>query len=58
LHAMEAERDAAKAEVEGLKTGLERAKQHVTVLQARRDVMREEINRMRERLGMAPDSPA
>jgi hypothetical protein len=30
----------------------------VSVLQARRDVMREEINRFRERLGMPPDSPA
>ena len=46
------------AEVDALKTGLDRAKQHVSVLQARRDVMREEINRLREKLGMPPDAPS
>jgi chromosome segregation ATPase len=51
LHALETARDGAKAEAETYKTGLERAKQHVGVLQARRDVMREEINRLREKLG-------
>lgn len=50
--ALEAERDALRAELEGVKTALERAKQHVSVLQARRDLLRDEIAKLRARLGI------
>ena len=45
-----------RSKLDAVKTGLDRAKQHVSVLQARRDVMREEINRLRARLGLPPDT--
>ena len=50
--ALEAERDALRVELEGVKTALERAKQHVSVLQARRDLLRDEIAKLRARLGI------
>ena len=43
--ALEAERDALAA-------ALERAKQHVGVLQARRDMLRDEVATLRTRLGI------
>jgi chromosome segregation ATPase len=56
LHAVEAERDALKTELEAVKAGLERTKQHVNVLQSRRDQMRDEIARLKVALGQAPDA--
>ena len=56
VHAREAERDALKAELEAVRAGLEQAKQHVTVLQSRRDQMREEIARLKVQLGHSSDA--
>jgi chromosome segregation ATPase len=49
---IEADRDALRSELEGVKSALERSKQHVSVLQARRDLLRDEIGLLRARLGM------
>jgi chromosome segregation ATPase len=49
--ALEAERDALTA-------ALERAKQHVNVLQARRDMLREEVATLRSKLGIGLSTPA
>ncbi|MEQ1853912.1 MAG: hypothetical protein ABMA01_20265 [Chthoniobacteraceae bacterium] len=51
--ALEAERDSLRAELDGVKAALERAKQHVNVLQARRDLLRDEIAALRARIGTA-----
>ena len=56
IKVLEAERDAARQELEAVKAGLERAKQHVTAMQSRRDQMREEISRLKSALGHAPDA--
>jgi chromosome segregation ATPase len=56
LRKTEAERDALKGELEAVKAGLERTKQHVNVLQTRRDQMRDEIARLKVALGQAPDA--
>jgi len=56
LRAVEAERDALRQEVEAIKAGLERAKQHVASMQTRRDQMRDEIARLKAALGHAPDA--
>jgi multidrug resistance efflux pump len=53
---VESERDSLKTELEAVKAGLERAKQHVTVLQSRRDQMRDEIAKLKVALGQAPDA--
>jgi len=50
---LEAECDALKAEIAGLKPALERAKQHVGVLQTRRDMLRDEVSSLRKRLGLS-----
>jgi hypothetical protein len=39
-----------------VKAALERAKQHVNVLQTRRDQMREEIAQLKLALGRTPDA--
>jgi chromosome segregation ATPase len=56
LRAVEAERDALRQEVEAIKAGLDRAKQHVASMQTRRDQMRDEIARLKAALGHAPDA--
>jgi cell division protein FtsB len=50
------ERAELKAEVDGLKEGLERAKQHIGTMQGRRDQMRAEIAKLKVKLGLAPDA--
>jgi hypothetical protein len=52
----ESERDEARREAVGHREGLERAKQHIAVLQSRRDQMREEIAKLKVKLGLAPDA--
>jgi chromosome segregation ATPase len=56
LRMAEKERDTARSEIEGQRQGLERAKQHIAVLQSRRDQMRDEIARLKVKLGLAPDA--
>ena len=48
--------DGLKSELEAVTAGLDRAKQHVHTLQARRDQMRDEIARLKVALGQAPDA--
>ena len=55
LHTSEAQRETVAEELEATRAGLERAKQHVNVLQSRRDQMRDDIGRLRFQLGLAPD---
>ena len=47
-----------RSELEATRAGLERMKQHVTALQSRRDEMRTEIEKLKMKLGMAPDAVA
>jgi hypothetical protein len=51
MQAMESEREQLRTEVESLRAGLERAKQHVTILQTRRDQMRDVISKLKVALG-------
>jgi myosin protein heavy chain len=50
------ERDALKTELEATRAGLDRAKQHIARLQARRDQMQDEIAKLKVKLGLAPDA--
>jgi chromosome segregation ATPase/ribosomal protein S27E len=52
---LEEERDHLREEVEGMRQGLERSKQHIGALQKRRDQMREEILKLRGKLGITPE---
>jgi predicted nucleic acid-binding Zn-ribbon protein len=56
VHDLEAGRERMREEIEATKQGLERSKQHVNVLQSRRDQMRDEIAKLKVKLGMAPDA--
>ena len=55
---LEAERGRLREDMDGFRQGLERSKQHIGVLQTRRDQMREEIAKLRVKLGMAPEAVA
>jgi chromosome segregation ATPase len=58
LLSVEQQRAELASDLEATKAGLDRAKQHVSVLQSRREQMREEIARLRVQLGLAPDAVA
>lgn len=47
LQAIENERDMVRCDLEATRAGLERAKQHITVLQSRRDHMRDGVARLK-----------
>jgi chromosome segregation ATPase len=48
----ETERERMRVELGDVQQGLERAKQHITSLQERRDQLREENGKLREKLGL------
>jgi hypothetical protein len=56
LDAAEEERALLRADLEATRAGVERAKQHITALQERRDQLQEEMARLKLQLGLAPSA--
>ena len=56
VRSLEVERDAARTELDSTRTGLERTKKHVGVLQERVEQLRKESAGLKIKLGLAPEA--